>query len=57
MGQTPFPAPLATLAEAQHKANADNPQGQAQGTPSTCQPWQQEHGQPWLDVEVLREAA
>jgi len=57
MGQTPFPAPLATLAEAQNKASADNPQGQAQGTPSTFQLWQQEHGQSWPYDAVLQDEA
>jgi len=57
MGYSPFPASLATLAKAKHKASEDNRQGRVRETPSTCQPWPLAHGQPWRDGAVLLDAA
>jgi len=55
MGQSPFPAELATLATDENKENGHKAQGRRAQTPSTFQPLQQGQRQPWHACEALRD--
>jgi len=53
MGQSPFPAELATLANHQHKEIEQRVQDHQAERPSTFQFLQQAHSQPLLFCEAL----